>query len=93
MIAETNIQTAQASKYIKWLCGHFNHKAKAEYDDQRGTVQFEFGHCEMQAQPDSLFIRVQADDAEAFERVKYVVGDHLERFAKKESIQVTWLDQ
>ncbi|MBC7810227.1 MAG: DUF2218 domain-containing protein, partial [Burkholderiales bacterium] len=58
-----------------------------------GTVEFGFGNCEMQAQRDSLFIRVHADDVEAFERVKYVVGDHLERFAKKESIQVTWLDQ
>lgn len=93
MISETLIETTKGSKYLKWLCGHFKLKVPAEYDETQGTVQFPFGHCEMQASPDTLFIRVSADDAEALERVKEVVGGHLQRFAHKDAVRVVWSDQ
>lgn len=93
MIAEAVIETTKASKYLKWLCGHFKIKVPAEYTDTHGTVQFPFGRCEMQAKQESMFIRVEADDAESFERVKDVVGGHLERFAHKDSVQVVWTVQ
>lgn len=93
LIAETRVETVRASKYLKWLCGHFRIKVPAEYDDWRGSVQFPFGACEMQVQEDALFIRVTAADDESFARVKYVVSDHLERFGRKDAIRVTWADQ
>lgn len=94
MIAETRIETSKGSKYLRWLCGHFKIKVKdASYDDQQGYVNFPFGVCEMQAQPDELYIRVQAENAESFAIVKDVVGGHLERFAHKDNVQVTWIDQ
>lgn len=92
MIAEAHIETDKASKYLKWLCGHFGIKAKAEYDDTHGTVQFEFGDCEMQAHTSTLIIRVSANAEEPFSRIKFVVADHLERFGRKDSIQVIWED-
>lgn len=93
MTAEALIETTKGSKYLKWVCGHFKIKVPAEFDDTWGKVQFPFGCCEMHAKPDALLIRVQADDAESFERVKFVVGDHLERFARKDDVRVVWADQ
>lgn len=93
LIAETQVETAKAAKYLKWLCGHFKLKVPAEYDDHQGRVQFPFGVCQLHARPDALTIRVEADDADAFARIKHVVGDHLERFGRKEALQVVWLDQ
>ena len=93
LIAKSSIATNNASKYLKWLCGHFKIKTEAQYDDQHGHIMFEFGTCDMQANPDSLFIHVQANDEESFTLIKDVVGGHLERFAHKEAIKVIWQDQ
>ena len=93
LIAEVQIATDKASKYLKWLCGHFRIKVDAEYDDTHGEVHFPFGQCEMWAKPEELAIRVESEDAVSFARIKHVVGDHLERFAHKDSIRVTWVDQ
>jgi len=92
LTAEAHVKTEKASKYLKWLCGHFNIKARAEYNDQHGTIDFDFGHCEMDAEDGELIMRVQAADDVSLDRVKHVVGDHLERFGYKESIQVAWKD-
>lgn len=93
MIAEAYVETDKAAKYLKWLCGHFKIKVPAEYDEERGTVLFPFGVCEMRVQPGTLYIRVNTTDPDSFERLKEVVGDHLERFGRKDMLQITWVDQ
>ena len=94
MQAEARIPTDKASSYIKKLCHHFKMKVPAEYDETRGHVQFPFGACEMLARPDELVLRVRADSSEEFERVKSVVGGHLEMFTTRaahgEPITVQW---
>lgn len=91
-IAEARIETEKASKYLKWLCGHFRIKTQAEYDDTHGTVQFVFGNCEMRAQPSQLYMRVETPTLEDLATAKEVVGGHLERFAHKDDVRVTWVD-
>lgn len=90
--AEARIPTDKAEKYLKWLCGHFKIKVPVEYDKRHGSVQFPFGECTMDAQQDILLLRVTADDPDSFARLKEVVGGHLERFAHKDSVHVTWTD-
>ncbi|KXK19883.1 MAG: hypothetical protein UZ15_CFX003001903 [Chloroflexi bacterium OLB15] len=90
LTAEATVATANASKIMKWLCGHFKMKVPAEYNDVSGHVNFPFGVCTMTATDTALLIRVQAPDAESFERVKLVVSDHLERFGRKEALTVVW---
>lgn len=92
MIAEANVRTARGTKYLKTLCGHFRLKVEAEFNDERGRVNFPFGRCDVHTTADGLYLRVEADSPEAFDRVKDVVGGHLERFASKENLQVTWVD-
>lgn len=91
--AQANVQTEKASRYMKALCNHFNRKVTAEYNDERGTVQFGFGYCEMQADDNALSIQIQADTDENFERVKYVVADHLVRFGTNDELVVNWIDE
>lgn len=89
--AQAQVETPKAERYLKALCNHFSHKVQAEYQDTHGTVNFGFGGCEMDAQDGRLAFRIQADDAETLERVKYVVADHLERFSGDEKLQLEWV--
>lgn len=91
--AQAQVVTPKAERYLKALCNHFSHKVTATYDNNQGQVQFGFGYCEMEADSNQLNFRIQADDAENFERVKYVVSDHLERFSGDEALKVLWVDQ
>lgn len=90
--AQAKVETEKAERYLKALCNHFNRKVTAEYTDNHGTVQFGFGYCEMDADTQSLIIRIQADNDENFARVKYVVSDHLERFSGDEGLKVNWVE-
>lgn len=92
MNAYTQVETTKASRYLKALCNHFNRKVTAEYNDNHGTVQFGFGYCEMDADDNTLSIRIQADNDESFSRVKDVIASHLERFANNE-FHLEWVDQ
>jgi hypothetical protein len=91
--AHAQVETPKASRYLKALCNHFNRKVTAEYDEQRGTVQFGFGTCEMEASASVLNLQVQAEEADSLTRVKAVVADHLERFSGDEALRVAWVDQ
>jgi len=90
--AQASVETEKASRYLKALCNHFDRKVKAEYNDTQGTVAFGFADCQMEAIDSTLKISIQAETEENFGRVKYVVSDHLIRFAPNESLIVDWVD-
>jgi hypothetical protein len=90
--AYAQVKTKKAERYLKALCNHFNQKISATYSDHHGEVQFGFGYCEMDAESNMLVLLIQADDDENFTRVKYIVTDHLERFAKSEGLVVNWVN-
>ena len=90
---QATVETAKASRYLKALCNHFNKKVTAEYTDNQGTVQFGFAYCEMQARDNTLVIDLQASTDDEFNRAKFVVSDHLMRFAADENLEVVWIDQ
>jgi hypothetical protein len=75
---------------MKQLCRHFGHKIPAEFSDTDGRIEFEFGTCEFSAQGDVLVMRALAADEESVARVEHVIGSHLERFAHRDPVQVTW---
>lgn len=93
LTAEATVQTPNASKILKWLCGHFKIKVPAEYDAEKGHVDFPFGVCEMTASDTALYIQVAAPNAEALAQLKDVVGVHLEKFGNKESLKAHWEDK
>lgn len=82
--------TASASLYMTKLCKHFRHKIAVEFDERSADARFPFGRCLMQADADSLRFDCQADDDEAAARIRFVLDDHLVRFARRENLSITW---
>lgn len=92
-IAESTVETPKAARYVKALYNHFEPKAQnAEYADDDAKIEFPFGRCQMKASENSIFLHVEGEEGENFERIKAVVGGHLERFSGREALEVTWTD-
>lgn len=81
------VATPNASRYIRMLCKHFAHKVPAEYTENRGDCQLPPGPAVMLASADSLRFEVSAENLEGIERARYIIEDHLIRFARKEGIE------
>lgn len=85
------VATDKPVPYMRQLCKHFGHKVDAAYDDDSGYIQFEFGRCELAAAGDGeLRLTVIAADEASNERMRNVVGSHLERFGRRDELTVTW---
>lgn len=91
-VAEAQVRSERASRYLVQLCKHFAHKTPADYDEARGQVDFQPGVCVMHAAGDWLTLRCEASSESDLHRVKDIVADHLVRFAWQEEIAVIWTD-
>ncbi|MCB0194672.1 MAG: DUF2218 domain-containing protein [Anaerolineae bacterium] len=86
------VATTRPATYLQRLCKHFRHKVPAEFNEQHGTVQFAMGVCDMHVEPEKLVVEVYADNTAALAQVKYIVGDHVERFGHHDRLTVQWQD-
>lgn len=91
-VAEAQIRSERASRYLVQLCKHFAHKTPTDYDELHGRVDFLPGLCVMHAAGDWLTLRCEALSERDLARVKDIVADHLVRFARQEEIAVIWND-
>ncbi len=91
-VAEAQVRSDRASRYLVQLCKHFAHKTTADYDEVRGRVDFHPGLCVMHATENWLTLRCEALSAPDLHRVKDIVADHLVRFAWQEELAVVWND-
>jgi hypothetical protein len=91
MQAISTIQTTSAKRYLGQFAKHFAHKLPVELaeDSSRGLVNFSVGACKMQADETTLRLELDAS-GEALATLKHVVSSHLERFAFREELTVTW---
>ena len=85
--ATARCQTQHADKYIQQLCKHFGHRIEATYADGHGECRFSCGTAKMDADADTLEIRVEAADAEGLKETMQVIESHLIRFAFRETLQ------
>lgn len=83
--SSATVPTESGSKYLQQLCKHWSHKLTVEFTAEKGTVTFPNAVATMTAQPDSLLVTIEAEDAETVERMKGVVSSHLDRFAFREA--------
>ena len=86
------VPTERAPRYLGQLCKHFAHKVPSTHSDDRteGHVQFPFGECRLTADADGLHIRIESRSAENMARARYVVTDHVKRFAFREKPEIEW---
>lgn len=85
-----NVTTEMASRYLQQLCKHFAHKVPAEFTPEAGTITFPMGKCTLKAQDNLLAMTVAARTDADLERMKEVIGSHLERFAFRDKPVIVW---
>jgi hypothetical protein len=86
----TVVATDRPAAYMRQLCRHFGHKNEARFEDAAAWIRFSDGLCEMEVGDGELVIRVSAEEVESRERLKAVIGSHLERFGRRDGLIVTW---
>ena len=89
-IAEAQVKSEEASRYLVQLCKHFAHKTPADFDERQGRVDFQPGLCVMKALGNELSLRCEAQTEPTLYHVKSIVEIHLVRFAWREKIALTW---
>lgn len=98
MLSEANLQTAQASKWLAELCRQFQNRAakhpemgiEVHWSETRGSVDFGWGRCVLQAGSDALNLRVEADQADDLERLQELLTRHVERHNSSDQATVLW---
>ena len=85
-----DVTSERAGRYLAQLCKHFAHKISVEWDATVGRADFAFGVCDMAVEGDRLRLTCSAASEEALAKVKYIVEDHIVRFAWREDLKVVW---
>ncbi len=89
--ASTRFETPNASRYLQALCKHFGHKVAVSYDETSGRADLPPGPAKMQADDAALTVEVTGPDDAGLARAKFIVEDHLLRFAFREKPEaLTW---
>jgi hypothetical protein len=88
--SKAEVATDKPVPYMRQLCKHFGHKCEAQFGEDSGYIQFEFGRCELHAADAMLSLSVSAPDQESHERMERVIGSHLERFGRRDRLSVEW---
>lgn len=85
---EAAIPTDQASRFLQQLCKHWSHKLEVSFTPTDGRVAFVGGVCTMQANAETLNLRIEAAEQAEAERLGGVVVNHLQRFAFHQPLDV-----
>ena len=88
--SRASVATASGRRYIAQLCSHFAHKLMAAWDDEGGCIEFPFGTCRLEAVEERLDLEVQAASDDDLGRMEQVIARHLERFAFREPMAISW---
>lgn len=91
--AKGTVATELAPRYAKQLATHFRHKAEVSMEAEGPRITLTGGSCVLVVRDKSLELRASAETAEALDRVKKVIGSHLERFGTRDRLTVVWSDR
>jgi cytochrome P450 len=64
--------------------------AGADRSGNQGSIEFSGGGCTLQATPDSLILRAQADDPEELQRIQDGIAARLQRIGRRDGLAVSW---
>jgi len=66
------------------------HQIHVEYSDAQGVLRLPWGRCTMDAEPDALVLRAEADNEEGLRRLQDLLAAHIGRFGRREELRVEW---
>jgi len=89
------IKTQSGSKYLQQLSKHWAHKIEAlAYDAQKAHIPFDREVLlELFAREGELEVRLCAPDEETLVNYEGVFVRHIERFAFRETLEISWQHQ
>lgn len=90
MQTEAVVPTQAGALYLKKLCRHFAHKIPATISHGQGMLEFPFGRCRLEASDDHLRLAITLPNAADSDKAEQVLGEHLQRMASKESLEIQW---
>lgn len=98
LIAEAQVQTEHAARYLAELCGQFDERAKhkpelgvrVEWTETDGSIDFGWGRCEMRADADALAFRAEATDEDGLRQIQELVRRHLEGHGEAGGLMLAW---
>lgn len=90
LTSQADVATDRPIPYMRQLCKHFGHRVPATFDDNSGEIRFDAGRCDLRAGDGVLHLTVSAADEAGIERLREVVGSHLERFGRRDELSVSW---
>jgi hypothetical protein len=84
------VETAYPARFMKQLCRHFAHKIPADFDDERGSIVFSDGRCDLSVEPETLVLVATGETPEGAAHVADVIARHLVRFGFRSGLEVTF---
>lgn len=88
--SHAEVLTDKPVPYMRQLCKHFGHKNEAFFDADSGYIVLDAGRCDLKADDGRLHLSLTALDADGDERLRHVIGIHLERFGRADGLSVDW---
>ncbi len=88
--ARADVATDAPGRYAAQLLSHLGHRLPVEVVDGGERLVFDVGSCDLLVGDAGLVLLARADTAEGLDRVTDVVGRHLVRFGRRNSLVVTW---
>lgn len=82
--SHARFETPNGSKYLQQLCKHFAHKVDVEFDETDARAALPPGPATLKADATGLSVTVTAKDDASMGRARFIIDDHLKRFAFRE---------
>jgi hypothetical protein len=94
-VSRALVPTSSAARYGKQLAAHLGHRIPVEADPDTTSWRVRLDHADgrITATSEHLLLEAAADDGEALATLQGVLGEHLERFGRREDLVVTWQQQ
>jgi hypothetical protein len=88
--AVAHVATPLARRYMGQLCMHFRHRLPVTLAEEHALILFPAGRCGLEARPDALSIRLEAETPALLPSLQDVVVRHLRRFAFRDPPTIDW---
>lgn len=86
-----SVQTEQGHRLITRLGRHWGHKFPVNLTDRSLTIPFDANtRAELQASETGLTVRIEQVESDDASTLKTVIADHLQRFAKDQTLIFQW---
>ena len=90
--ARADVATDKPERYAKQLVSHLGHRLDFTTDGATSTASIGDGTARIVVGEGVLTLLAEAPDTAGLDRVKDVLGRHLERFGARNELVVAWTD-